>query len=557
MMLELYSIKDRAKHLINDLTDPKAIRAYRAGDLLPFGVPEGIESAGLSRIVDDKTLFETDTANQDNWEPYASVVGNSTFVVEANTFADPEGDYNQRYVLAFQPVAGGEAKMGEVFHGDDGNPYTGQINGSRQNGNPGRVAGDTRPGALNFIAGGEASPHMFDEFRSDNRWDLGVDRLEDGRYGAVQTYSIDPETLVQTPLSNALDAINGRLTEGTAPGNQVGRFGGDMVGLSNGNFAVVIEDRSSFHADGTQATAVIIAPDGSIVKESFVVASGSIWSNVAAFDGGWAARVGGVIYFFDNTGKALGQAAQGDSGIGFADARGDATRIYGHINSPYLYMAGVADGQVQLAAWDSRDQKFVTGAAVSEGSYEASFGRVNLASDALNRVVVAYESKPNAEGKEYEQHQVTVRVMAFDSENKSFSSLTPSFFAFTNQAASGIRTIRPTVAMTTKEILIAAKGEINRANNPADGADTEPQTTFYTVFSHPDPQDDPTAKATPSEPPTLSIVNNGNGTVTVTFDGKLQAAASVNGPWSDVAGATSPLTISADEAQQYARAVGE
>jgi len=179
---------------------------------------------------------------------------------------------------------------------------------------------------------------------------------------------------------------------------------------------------------------------------------------------------------------------------------------------------------------------------------------VNLASDALNRVVVAYESKPTAEGKEYEQHQVTVRVLAFDAESKSISYLTPSLFAFTNQAASGIRTIRPTVAMTTKEILIAAKGEVNRTNNPADGADTEPQTTLYTVFSHPDPQDDPTAKSTPSEPPTLSIVNNGNGTVTVTFDGKLQAAASVNGPWSDVAGATSPLTISASEAQQYARA---
>ena len=111
--------------------------------------------------------------------------------------------------------------------------------------------------------------------------------------------------------------------------------------------------------------------------------------------------------------------------------------------------------------------------------------------------------------------------------------------------------------MTTKEILIAAKGEINRANKPQDGADTEPQTTFYTVFSHPDPQDDPTAKATPSEPPTLSIVNNGNGTVTVTFEGKLQAAASVNGPWADVAGATSPLTVPAGEAQQYARAVRE
>jgi hypothetical protein len=61
----------------------------------------------------------------------------------------------------------------------------------------------------------------------------------------------------------------------------------------------------------------------------------------------------------------------------------------------------------------------------------------------------------------------------------------------------------------------------------------------------------------PAEPPALNIVNNGNGTVTVTFDGKLQAATSVNGPWADVAGATSPLTISAGEAQQYARAVGE
>jgi len=464
MQMELFTVKDRAKHLINDPNDPLAIKAYRAGDLLPFGVPEGIDSAGLTRIVNDKIIFETDTANQNNWEPFASVIGNSTFVVEANTFADPEDDYNQRYVLAFQSVAGGEAKMGEVFHGDNGAPYTGQINGSRQNGNPGRVAGDTRPGAVNFIAGGEASPHMFDEFQSDGRWDLGVDRLDDGRYGAVQTYSIDPETLAQTPLSNALDAINGRLTEGTAPGNQVGRFGGDMVGLSDGNFAVVVEDRSSFHADGTQATAVIIAPDGSIVKESFVVASGSIWSNVAAFEGGWAARVGGVIYFFDNAGKALGQAAQGDSGINFDGGRGDGTRIYGHINSPYVYLAGVVDGQVQLGVWDSRDQKFVAGAPVSEGSYKASFGRVNLASDALNRVVVAYESKPTAEGKEYEQHQVTVRVMAFDSESKSISYLTPSFFAFTNQAASGIRTFRSTVAMTTKEILIAAKGEINKAS---------------------------------------------------------------------------------------------
>jgi hypothetical protein len=54
--------------------------------------------------------------------------------------------------------------------------------------------------------------------------------------------------------------------------------------------------------------------------------------------------------------------------------------------------------------------------------------------------------------------------------------------------------------------------------------------------------------------PSLSIVNNGDGTITVTFEGRLEAAASVNGPWQDT-GETSPLTIPADQAQQFGRAV--
>ena len=58
-----------------------------------------------------------------------------------------------------------------------------------------------------------------------------------------------------------------------------------------------------------------------------------------------------------------------------------------------------------------------------------------------------------------------------------------------------------------------------------------------------------------ADTPALSIVNNGDGSVTVTFEGKLQAANSVNGPWADVEGATSPLTIPVDEAMQFGRAV--
>jgi len=57
--------------------------------------------------------------------------------------------------------------------------------------------------------------------------------------------------------------------------------------------------------------------------------------------------------------------------------------------------------------------------------------------------------------------------------------------------------------------------------------------------------------------PTLSIVNNGDGTVTVTFEGKLQGASTVNGPWADVEGAVSPQIIPATEAQQYGRAVSD
>ena len=55
------------------------------------------------------------------------------------------------------------------------------------------------------------------------------------------------------------------------------------------------------------------------------------------------------------------------------------------------------------------------------------------------------------------------------------------------------------------------------------------------------------------EPPTISVVRNADGTVTVTFEGTLQTAPTVNGPWTDV-NAESPLTIPADEAAAFGRA---
>jgi len=57
----------------------------------------------------------------------------------------------------------------------------------------------------------------------------------------------------------------------------------------------------------------------------------------------------------------------------------------------------------------------------------------------------------------------------------------------------------------------------------------------------------------PAKAPVISVVNNGDGTVTVTFEGTLQTAQEVNGPWTDVNGA-SPLTITADGEARFGRA---
>jgi hypothetical protein len=50
-------------------------------------------------------------------------------------------------------------------------------------------------------------------------------------------------------------------------------------------------------------------------------------------------------------------------------------------------------------------------------------------------------------------------------------------------------------------------------------------------------------------------LRNANGSITLTWTGggTLQSSASIQGPWTDVAGATSPLTLTPDQASQFAR----
>ncbi len=511
--------------------------------------PGSIESVGLTRIVPDTVVINQNQDALGNWEPYASVLGTTTFLVEANAFAQDSAEF-QRYVVAFQPAAGGTMKLAEGFFADNGTPFRGQVNASRQNGNPGRVAGDTRPGAVNFIVGGEASPHVYPEFDTVNRWAGGFNRLDDGRYGVVQTFAIDPATLNQTMLSKAQDSANGRLTAGEPPGNQITRFGGDVAGLSDGNFLSVVEDRSAVRTGGgNAAVATIFAPDGTVVKESFVVANGDIWANVAAVKGGFVARVAGKLYFFDNAGVQQGDPVeQTTSGESFDTGRGDGTRLGGHINLPYVYLVGrvVGSTAVRVAIWDARTRAFVTVADVSEGGFRADADRAHIGIDALNRFVVGWVSRPDG----YEQQTIAARVLRFDEATKTVIPLTSSFLPFINSAPQGgIRSLGMSVAMTTKQILVAAKGEINLQNQPAQGANSPREINFYTVISHPAPADDPTPPVGGAATVRVAVTRVATG-LAITSDPSslpagwvLQLGSSVSGPWVTQPGVTTPVTV--------------
>src|SRR5439155_16826614 len=207
---------------------------------------------------------------------------------------------------------------------------------------------------------------------------------------------------------------------------------------------------------------------------------------------GFAVRVQGTIYFYDNNGNLQGSSPQDSSGLSFDKGRGDGTRIASDIRSYYVYLAGNAGAHtpVSVAIWDSRTRKFVASAPVSDTDPSIHIAsRVVVAVDASDRFCVAYGLQPSGN---FSQEQTAVRVMSYDGTNITY--LTHSFFPFVNydpDGGLGLTTVTPSVAMTTRQICIAAKGTINSTNNPAGGPNTATETTLYTVINHPDPQNYP------------------------------------------------------------------
>ena len=63
-----------------------------------------------------------------------------------------------------------------------------------------------------------------------------------------------------------------------------------------------------------------------------------------------------------------------------------------------------------------------------------------------------------------------------------------------------------------------------------------------------------TVQVVNAEPPTLAIQSKANGTVTISFGGRLQTANLVNGPWQEIAG-EGQVTLPSNQAKRFFRAV--
>jgi hypothetical protein len=515
----------------------------------PVAIPTAAE-VGLTHIVPDNILWFNIVSNQfmqgngmilandvtNNstiWDPYDTVLGDSTFLISTVTYtpsnyAGLAGVLNgvESFAVALQPTAGGAAALQTGFFTDSGVPYLGPIS-TRKTGNPGRVAADKRFGANNYIYGAQATPDNTSltgtTFQSNDRWATGNYGLTGNRYAVEEMFSLtNPPTLVDTPLDLLFDYL------GDYPEAGATTFG-DVICLDNGNFVIIEDDSSDLVIPFEGATFSIVSPTGETVVPPTGVdpvfssgASYGLWANCAAYKGGFCVRFHQNLYFFDDSGTPKGSVTQGTSGLSFEVNRGDTTRLASDIRSHYVYLAGaqvppgtltpVTGQPIIIAAWDANTMTFAGSAVVSSDIVPgpSTVLAANLAVDRLDRVTVAWDCVPSpafgtTEVANQTCYQIVARVLQFTGTN--FTYLTPSFFPFINcdttgvlTSTNGLITEAPGVAMTTEAICFSGKGNVNSTNNPSAGADTMPPSevssdwnsrldgvNFYTVLSHPAP----------------------------------------------------------------------
>ena len=505
-------------------------------------IPCSVETLGLKHIVPDTLVWFSTTENKPkignfvattdaplsgSREATARLLGDSTFLLAASTFATNDSTKGSR-TLVLIPTTGGTPNLDAEFYDDAGQIYLKDSNTVRQDGNPGRVGGDMRYGAVNYMTAAEATLFNFPaSFNSDGRFNNTFFNtiLGDGgaRTFAAQNFQLNPSTLAVTPLHKALDVIFYPENINATPplGVQLGRSGSSPLCLANGNFVVVGEDRSKVNdpTSGNVAIAKIFKADGTIVKPAWQVSpvgsNGSMWDSVGAWSGGFFVKPqGGITYCYDNGGNLQGSFdVNATAGVVFDTGRSDGTRYCSDIRSHYIFGAGKSPESgftnMMLCAWDANTRLWITNTIVTEGSQATLntggtrfMDRANVACDAYDRVTVAYRYK--ADNLLFPNDQIVARVFQFD--GTKFTPLTPEFFPFVENdqnpsQLAGFVGLEPSVAMTPREILIYAKGSWNATGHPTNTVVTLPQTHCYTIISSPAPLAAPR--------PTMTVTKSG------------------------------------------------
>ncbi len=280
-------------------------------------VAAGPEAVGIVPLTGDVNLWAENGGGSNWWRPDCDMLSNGNAIVLGGmrkvpyASGGPDAENARDMIAVFSPTGELLVPARTAFFTNAGEPWENTICTIRNDDKFYGLCADTVGGRSGdrYVVHTIANPHMFPDafpgYAADYRNDY---------HTAIQIINNDG-----TPETNLINIYGDYLSEN-------GLLRGGMVRfLSNGNIVVNYEDRqtSSLKAEvygrerpGQIVGAVILAPDGSIVKDKFAVSSDSRSNSSNRFgltsgDGWFAVRyddaiTGPTIVAYDNDGNELG-----------------------------------------------------------------------------------------------------------------------------------------------------------------------------------------------------------------------------------------------------------
>ncbi|MCA9412674.1 MAG: hypothetical protein KC944_15780 [Candidatus Omnitrophica bacterium] len=436
--------------------------------------------AGFVPVVPEQGMEINGVQNGGNWEPYCDAFGDGTLAAASIREELPGNTPGTEAGFIFMADPNNQVQIVDGFYTETNfpnDPWNSNNDVARASGNPARIGCDRTPGGTSYMFANEATPWAFGALFPN--FSPGMNYT--AQMATVQLFnrtgfSITPAALAEDPKFVPGD---------TGPQTDQDRFGGDVIGLSNGGYSVIVEARSTAHSptgDRWRACTIydssgnrVTGPFNANIEQPTARTTG--WSNMAAYNGGWAdypshentQNTNGqfTMQFWNNDGTPQGtwpyilRAAPGDplapaGGIttSISDGGGQGgARIRSHPASNYVYyvgrgfgVGGGANAGVYITKIDATTRQTVGEAFVSD-TFDTAVERVMAGVDANDNIFVCW-----AEGA---TNQMIGRLY-----DDTLAPVTDAFFCFQNSNNGNFTTRRPSCAMADDgRILITGRFE--------------------------------------------------------------------------------------------------